>query len=99
MAVTLSELLSGINAKCDILAHRCRDLEEENRLLQSRLRELESELKLSRKETNELVRQLNYRTIADNYDSGKRDSSRDTSKIISDMVRKIDRCISRLQAE
>ncbi len=99
MSVSLSDLLAGINVKCDILARRCRDLEESNRKLQQQLEKAVADLDLSRKELDEANRRLNYTTIASNFDSGKRDSSRQTSKIISDMVRKIDRCISRLEAE
>ena len=99
MAATLSELISGINAKCDILAKRCRDLELRNSELESRLSQTRKELASAERDLEEAHRRLNYQTIAANYDSGNRDSSRQTSKIISDMVRKIDRCISRLEAE
>ena len=99
MAETLSELLGGINAKCDILASRCRTLEEQNRKLSSELSDSREALESMRKELEKAQRQLNYQVIASNYDSGARDTSRQSSKIISDMVRKIDRCISRLEAE
>lgn len=99
MSATLSDLLAGINAKCEILARRCRELDESNRRLRGELAEANAALDLSRKELEAAQRRLNYMTVASNFDSGTRDSSRQSSKIISDMVRKIDRCISRLEAE
>lgn len=99
MASTLSELLSGITAKCDILSRRCRDLETANRELRSQLKESEQDLATVRRELDDTLKKLNYQTIASNYDAGVRDSSRQSSKILSDLVRKIDRCIYRLEAE
>lgn len=99
MAATLTELLAGINAKCDILAKRCRDLEARNGELEVKLKESQKALDAAQLEIEDAGRRLNYQTIAANFDSGTRDSSRQSSKIISDLVRKIDRCISRLEAE
>lgn len=99
MSASFSDLLSGITVKCDMLARRCRDLDDENRRLRARLAEVETEVEASRRDLDEARRRLNYQTIAANFDSGNRDSSRSSSKIISDLVRKIDRCISRLEAE
>lgn len=99
MAATITDLLNGITAKCDVLARRCRDLDEQNRQLRALLAEAQRDAELSRRELDDARRKLNYQTIAANFDSGIRDSSRQSSKIISDMVRKIDRCISRLEAE
>lgn len=99
MSATLSELLAGINAKCEILARRCRELEESNKELRGNLAQANADLEMSRRDLEAAQRRLNYMTVASNFDSGTRDSSRQSSKIISDMVRKIDRCISRLEAE
>ena len=99
MAATLSELIAGINAKCDILLQRCRDLEIENNLLKTGLKESNNSLEVAKKELADARRQINYLEMASNFDSGSRDSSRQSSKLISDMVRKLDRCISRLEAE
>lgn len=99
MSATITDLLSGITAKCDMLARRCRDLDEENRRLRASLAESRQAEEIARRDLDDARRKLNYQTIASNFDSGTRDSSRQSSRIISDMVRKIDRCISRLEAE
>ena len=99
MSVSFSELLGSITAKCEILSRRCNDLEVKNHELQARVSEAERELAVARQELDAAQRRLEYQTIAANFDSGTRDTSRQSSKIISDLVRKIDRCISRLEAE
>lgn len=99
MAATLAELLDAITAKCDLLSQRCNNLKEENRQLREQLAQSDDALEASQLELLRTKKQLEYVRITKAYDSGGRDSTEQSRRIISELVRKIDRCISRLETE
>lgn len=99
MAATLADLLNGITAKCDLLARRCDSLDEENRRLREQLARADEALEASQLELIRTKKDLEYVRLAAAFDSGSRESTEQSRRIISDLVRKIDRCISRLETE
>lgn len=99
MAASLAELLNGITAKCDLLSQRCMRLSEENRNLRDRLAKADEAIEDSQLELMKVKKELEYVRLTRAYDVGLRDAPEQSRKIISELVRKIDRCIYRLEAE
>ena len=97
MAATQAELLGSITTKCGLLAERCRKLSGENGELRRRLAALERELEECGQRLRRAEKDLEMMRMASAMETGSRDISPACSKAISDMVRKIDRCISRLE--
>lgn len=99
MAATQTELLGSIIAKCELLAGRCRSLRDENDNLRRELGEVKGELENALRQLQRAEKDLELVRMASAIETGSRDISPRCSKAISDMVRKIDRCISRLENE
>jgi chromosome segregation ATPase len=101
MAINLTDLLSRIVAKCDLLRRRCRQLLDENRQLKDEIVEANAECERLKSELVKANKQIEYLQISHKLD-GSADSSQDMSngrKILADLVRKIDKCIARLESE
>ncbi len=99
MSVRLTDLLSSIAAKSGLLARKCADLKALNDKLLADLEEARAETEEARKELARAQKEIDYLRISHALsasDPGDLDRSR---QALSGLVRKIDRCIARLEAE
>lgn len=98
MAKDLSEQLTRVGHKAELLVTRYGTLKDENRELRARLQDLERELSQSRAKIERLETEVEHFRISSAFAPDSRTAS-EARAIISQLVREIDACVADLMKD
>lgn len=98
MAKDLSEQLSRLEHKAELLVTRFGTLKKENEALRAECEDLKAELRSLKKHKEQLSMELDFLKISGAIAPGSQ-SAREARAIISNLVREIDACVADLMKD
>ncbi len=98
MATDLSEQLSRLGHKCELLVTRFATLKQENAELRSQLEEMRTENDTLNKQNEQLNNELHFLKISGAIAPSTK-SAKEARAVLSDLVREIDACVADLMKD
>ena len=98
MAKDLSEQLSRLGHKCELLVTRFATLKRDNEELRARQNELLGEIESLRRQNEQMSTELHFMKISGAIAPATQ-SAKEARTIISDLVREIDACVADLMKD
>ena len=99
MAKDLSEQLSRLGHKCELLVTRFATLKRDNEELRARQQELLGEIDSLRRQNEQMSTELHFLKISGAIAPATQSAKKSTRGIISDLVREIDACVADLMKD